>query len=100
MPAIKPNPYNIPCRVKMIEFINVQKNISNRELFTNLNLVIDQEITIIKGESGIGKSTLFDMVVEADREYKGEIFVGGKEVSQLNNKERQAFLKENIALVP
>ena len=51
----------------------------------------------IKGMSGSGKTTLLNIIGLLDNDYKGNIIISGVDVSNLNRKKREQFIRENIS---
>lgn len=71
--------------VKVESFAKVFDN--GYEVFNDLNLEIkEREIIGIVGASGCGKSTLFRAIAGLDTNYKGKIYVDGKEYRRINKK--------------
>lgn len=73
----------------MIEFKNVSKTYSN-----NVNALINVDISINKGEfvflvgpSGAGKSTFIKMLIKEVEPTKGEIIIGGVNLSQIKRRD-------------
>lgn len=73
----------------MIEFKNVSKTYSN-----NVNALINVDISINKGEfvflvgpSGAGKSTFIKMLIKEVEPTKGEIIIGGMNLSQIKRRD-------------
>ncbi|MFC2167173.1 ABC transporter ATP-binding protein [Acidobacteriota bacterium] len=65
-------------------------------LFKNLNLCIQKnKITAIVGRSGSGKSTLVDLLCGLYKGYKGNIFIGDKELKTL----KLSSWRKNIGFV-
>jgi ABC-type nitrate/sulfonate/bicarbonate transport system ATPase subunit len=61
-------------RTKLIELRKVNKIFNNEVIINDLDMEIYQdEIVVILGKSGIGKSTLFRMISKLDTDYMGEI---------------------------
>jgi putative ABC transport system ATP-binding protein len=54
---------------------------------------------IIKGRSGSGKSTLLNLIGCLDRPTDGKIFLGGREVSKLSERELPIIRRKNIGFV-
>ena len=57
------------------------------------------EYVAIMGESGIGKSTLLNLVAGLDVPDEGTIAIGGTEVSSLDDRERTLFRRREIGFV-
>ena len=57
------------------------------------------EFTAIVGPSGSGKSTLLNIIGGLDRPTKGEISVGGQDISKLSDNQLIDFRKNNIGFV-
>ena len=59
---------------KLIELKNINKKFNDEIIIKNLNLnVYENEIIVILGKSGIGKSTLLGMISKLDTDYEGKI---------------------------
>lgn len=85
----------------MIELINVSKIFSNpyKLILENINLTIQNgEFVCILGSSGVGKSTLLNLVAGLDRVSSGKILMNGKEIKG-PGKERVVMFQES-ALFP
>lgn len=57
------------------------------------------EMVIIVGPSGSGKSTLLNMIGGVDRPDKGEIFVNGSSLNNLNNRKLTTFRRKYVGFV-
>lgn len=68
----------------------------------NLNLDIkDGEFLVLVGPSGCGKSTTLRMLAGLEEVNKGRIFIGGKDVTTMQPKDRDiAMVFQNYALYP
>ncbi|WP_083222571.1 ABC transporter ATP-binding protein [Ensifer sp. LC163] len=53
----------------------------------------------LTGESGSGKSTLLHLVAGLDRPDSGEIVVGGRDISKLDDRGRAAYRRTEVGLV-
>ncbi|WP_172356362.1 ABC transporter ATP-binding protein [Lactococcus insecticola] len=53
----------------------------------------------MKGESGIGKSTLLKLIAGLDRNFQGDIAVQGKKISKLSDFSLSRFRNETIGFV-
>jgi putative ABC transport system ATP-binding protein len=66
----------------------------------NVNFAIAKgEFTAIVGPSGSGKTTLLNLIRGLDTPTSGSIFVDGKDISQLKEKEMTAFRLHHIGFV-
>jgi phospholipid/cholesterol/gamma-HCH transport system ATP-binding protein len=85
--------------LKMIEILGVSKSFGEHKVLDQLSLKIDTGSTcVIIGRSGCGKSVLLKHIVGIIRPDKGTIFVDGKEVPKLSEKELNA-LRMKISMV-
>ncbi|MBR5801091.1 MAG: ABC transporter ATP-binding protein [Lachnospiraceae bacterium] len=74
----------------------------------NINATIDKgSFTILKGRSGSGKTTLINIVGCLDYPSKGKVFIDGREVSNLSEREREnlrrrdfGFVFQSVSLMP
>lgn len=64
----------------------------------NLDLGAGDRVALM-GESGSGKSTLLHLVAGLDRTDSGEITIGGRDISKLNDRERAAYRRTKVGLV-
>ena len=88
----------------IIEVNNVSKCFGTK---TNLNRVLNDacmfvgegEFVSLMGASGSGKSTLLYLIGGLDRDFEGSIFVDGKELSKLKEKELSKLRLQKIGFV-
>lgn len=58
----------------MLKLINISKQIDERLVLSNINLTFEKNLTyVILGPSGIGKTTLLNIISSLDTNYTGEI---------------------------
>lgn len=57
------------------------------------------EIVAITGESGCGKSTLLNILGLLDSDFLGEVYLFGKNIRELSERERVALRKNKIAFI-
>ncbi len=57
------------------------------------------EFTAILGRSGSGKSTLLNLISGIDRADSGRLWLGGQELSALDDRQRTLFRRRNIGFV-
>ena len=82
----------------MIKINNLSKKYNDNQIFKNFNCEINEkEMVAIKGMSGSGKTTLLNIIGLVDNNYKGNIIINGVDVSNLNRKKREQFIRENIS---
>ena len=71
-----------------------------RVLFEGLDLDLSAgEVVAITGESGAGKSSLLNLVAGLDAPDGGEIWIGGRALSGLNEAERTRLRREQLGFV-
>jgi len=59
---------------QLIEIRNLKKTFNNEVLFANFNMMINEnEILVLMGPSGIGKSTLLNIIGQLDDDYTGTV---------------------------
>ncbi len=81
---------------------NIKKSFGDTDVLKGIDLEIkDSSFTIILGPSGCGKSTLLRILSGLEYADEGEIIIAGKDVTNLEPKERQlAMVFQNYALYP
>jgi putative ABC transport system ATP-binding protein len=89
---------------RLLSCTNVHKSyhLSGRDIpaLRGVNLAIEQPgFYAIMGQSGSGKSTLLHLLAALDRPDQGEIFVSGKPIHQLSEKEATLFRRREIGIV-
>ncbi len=76
----------------MIEIVNVTKSFNERKVLDGLNLKIEKGQTkVIIGRSGCGKSVLLKHIFGILKPESGQIFITGKDITQLKEKELDAI---------
>ena len=69
-----------------IEFKNLNYSLNTHTLFKNLNLKIyPKEKIFFYGESGSGKSTLLHILAGLVKPTKGEVYLEGKSLYEMND---------------
>lgn len=84
----------------MIEFVNVTKEYENGVLALNdVSLKIDNgEFVFLIGSSGAGKTTLTKILMREENATSGQVFLDGKDVTQLADKEIP-YLRRKMGVV-
>jgi putative ABC transport system ATP-binding protein len=90
--------------MSLIETENLSKIYISGETQTKalseVNLTIEYgEYSAITGPSGSGKTTLFNLIGALDSPTSGTIYFDGKDLSDMNKKERTIFRREKIGFV-
>lgn len=87
----------------MISFESVSLDIDNTRIFSNLNLCVNEkEKLLILGRSGMGKTSLFKLILGFEQPLSGEIRVNGLRVQQnsIHQIRQQVFyLSQDIDLM-
>ena len=85
-----------------VEFRNITKKYGTSTVLEKLNLKIgDGEFLVLLGPSGCGKTTLLNILAGLLEVDDGEIYVGSREVSNLDPKDRGlAMVFQSYALYP
>ncbi|MBS5387993.1 MAG: ABC transporter ATP-binding protein [Clostridiales bacterium] len=58
-----------------------------------------QEYVAIMGESGSGKTTLLNILAALDKPTSGKVYLKGRDLSQVKEKEMAAFRRQNLGFV-
>lgn len=89
----------------MIEFRNINKSfhLKNKkevEVLKNFNLFVKkQEIIILKGVSGCGKSTILNLCSALQKPSSGEIFIKEENITKLSDSYASSFRLKNIGFI-
>ncbi len=97
-------PYNMPGALTLeqirgdVNFTNVSFAYENkREILKNITFDVRAgEIVALVGESGVGKTTIIDLLSRFFEPKRGKIYLDGSDIRKLN----LLFLRKNIAVVP
>lgn len=86
--------------MSFIEVNNVFKSYGNTEVLRGISLKIEQGTQCaIQGMSGSGKSTLLYILGGLDQSQKGEVIVGGQNLSTLNDEALAKFRNKSVGFV-
>lgn len=84
----------------MIEGINLHKSFGDLHVLKGVNINVEAgEIVAVVGPSGAGKTTLLQMLGTLDKPDEGSIRIGGRQVSELKDREQAAFRNKHIGFV-
>lgn len=87
--------------VKSLEKIYTTRFGGNQvKALSNVNFSVEAgEYVAIMGESGSGKTTLLNILAALDRPTSGEVYLNGKPMSAITEKELSAFRRDNLGFV-
>lgn len=82
-----------------IEFQNVYKSYQQKPVLKAINLQIKagEKIAII-GESGVGKTTLFNLLLGFEPATEGKVFINGKKITRENAEQNIAFAAQQSTI--
>jgi lipoprotein releasing system ATP-binding protein len=88
----------------VLEVKNLKKEYKSKEnnviVFDDINFYLNKgDFVSLMGPSGIGKSTLLNILGTLDRPDKGEVLYNGRNPFQLSEKEKARFRNEEIGFV-
>ena len=90
----------------ILEVKNLKKIYTTRfggnqvQALSNLNFSVEEgEYVAIMGESGSGKTTLLNILAALDKPTGGEVFLNGRNIVEIREKEISAFRRDNLGFV-
>ena len=90
----------------ILEVNNVKKVYTTRfggnqvQALSNVTFSVEEgEYVAIMGGSGSGKTTLLNILAALDKATAGQVLLGGKNLSQIREKELSAFRRKNLGFV-
>lgn len=88
----------------MIEIKNLKKSFGEQKIFDDFSLTInDGEFVIISGDSGVGKTTLLNIIGYLESYDGGEVLIDGTELAKIKQQDylmnKIGFLFQNFALI-
>lgn len=92
--------------MKLLEIKNLKKiyraklSPKGTEALSDVNFSVEEgEFISIMGESGSGKTTLLNILSTLDRPTEGEVYLAGKPLSQIKDKEISKFRRDTLGFV-
>lgn len=68
--------------------INIdKKEFSDRVIFQDTHLVLKNGLYLLKGENGVGKTTLLNILYKLESEYSGKIYIDGINIKNIDTSE-------------
>src|SRR5579864_6071085 len=84
VPVKKPTETEVP----LIEFQHVTKEYANRPAVRDVTCkIFEGEFVCLVGQSGAGKTTLIKLLTKQESPSHGSIFVAGRQLEELRNRE-------------
>jgi lipoprotein-releasing system ATP-binding protein len=88
----------------ILQVIDINKSYSavgeNLDVLKNVNLSMEKgEIVAINGPSGIGKTTLLNIIGTLDTADSGELIISGKSPANMNDEALSTFRAENLGYI-
>ena len=89
---------------KTLEIKNLKKYYGTKNNITkavnDLSLEVEEgEFVAIMGASGSGKTTLLNCISTIDEVTSGHIFIDGKDITELKEKDLASFRRENLGFI-
>ena len=86
--------------VSFIDIVNLVKKYGRKEVLNGINMSVNREdIVIIEGPSGIGKTTLLNLIAGIDIPTSGKVIIDGTNIFELSENKRAKFRLEKIGIV-
>lgn len=78
---------------EIIRYKNISFSYDSNMVLENINLtILSNKTTIIIGETGIGKTTLVNILLKLYRPIKGEVYLYGKDIEQISKNKIRALI--------
>ena len=86
--------------IRMVEIQGITKSFGLLQVLKGIDLSIrEKEIVAVVGPSGVGKTTLLQIIGTLDRPQSGKLTINGVNPFLLNEKDRAAFRNSHIGFV-
>ncbi len=83
-----------------LEAIGIHKAYGTREILKGVNLKVEEgEIVLIQGPSGVGKTTLLNILSGIDLPDRGNVFIEKRDITRMNEDERARVRLHKIGII-
>lgn len=84
----------------MIEVRDIVKSYGTLQVLRGVSLRVEKgEIVSIVGKSGVGKTTLLQIIGTLDKADSGQVLIDGQDISQLGERELARFRNQHIGFI-
>lgn len=84
----------------IIQLQNISKVYGEKQVFREVNLGVRAgEFVVLCGESGVGKSTLLNLIGGLEQPSGGQVIVDAKDVTRMSAKERTDFYRHEVGII-
>ncbi len=85
---------------KIIDLVNISKNYFSTPILKNINLTVEEgEFIVVRGKSGMGKTTLFKIMGLLESPNDGVVRLFGKDIHTLRDGEKSNLRLRELGLV-
>ena len=86
--------------MKILEIKDLKKEYAKRLIFDNLNFTVSEnDLVLVKGKSGCGKSSLLNILSFQDWNYKGEVLLLNQNIKHFSLNERSLIRNQMFGFV-
>ncbi len=86
--------------MSQIEVKNVSKSYGKKKVLDSVSFHVDKgKILLIEGRSGIGKTTLLNIIAGIDHPDEGTVMIDGEDIFKMNEDKRAKFRLEKIGII-
>ena len=86
--------------MSQIEVKNVSKSYGKKKILDSVSFNVEKgEILLIEGRSGIGKTTLLNIMAGIDHPDEGTVIIEGKDIFKMNEDKRAKFRLEKMGVI-
>ena len=86
--------------VKNLKKVYTSLGMNKTEALKDVNFSVEKgEFIAIMGESGSGKTTLLNILASLDKASSGEVYLEGKLINNIKDKDLASFRRDNLGFV-